>query len=361
MLRRKLSVRELTERFERINAGAVPNRDSDLDNVCLDALVCLESMRDCKSLSLIVDTCKDTTPQKPAEYRESFANKRFGKDCVDLTPYVNVLPIIVDDCNENETRMVIDDDGVALEPDDGKSIAIIRENGKQSETETINEHRESFFQQDNLSLRVSVLKGIAEKISSDEEDVEDSTKRLSKSDSNLSARPTHFVDSSYVETFTENTLTPNHEKLPTLELPHPRELSLSQSDNHLSPETTHDSLCKDPPFIQSLETVLSRRKTEPLPPNELHLTIQESLDVERNYIETLRSGIANYVHQFDIPQSQQMPPIPAKLKGQKYHIFRNIERMLAFHEDVFYPAIKSCGNDVNRIAHKVREFFKVFI
>lgn len=217
------------------------------------------------------------------------------------------------------------------------------------------------------------LKDFDERIAELSEDngrrLETSIKRLSQSDPSLRTRNcsvfNQFQETNILQSI-ESTLARIQNTSTKCASLQPTRRQLSQSVKNVCPGPPL-SPCyvfnrfKDSNCVKSFEAVLSRKQNSvpKLPSNEVLAIIQESQEVEQNYIETLRNGIANYVHQFDLPQSQQVPPIPAKLKGQKYHIFRNIERMLAFHEIIFFPAIRKCENDVFRIAHTVRNFFTV--
>lgn len=85
--------------------------------------------------------------------------------------------------------------------------------------------------------------------------------------------------------------------------------------------------------------------------------IGELLANEQLYIETLGRGIANYCAVFDEPAHR----LPANLRGQKYHIFGNIEGIKRFHEMVFYPSLLRCDADVVMICETFCRFVQVRI
>jgi hypothetical protein len=74
--------------------------------------------------------------------------------------------------------------------------------------------------------------------------------------------------------------------------------------------------------------------------------MEELLQNEEIYVETLRKGIENYVKIFnDSPEE-----LPRKLKGLKYHLFSNIEKIYEFHKNILLPKLKEVGYDLVKIA-----------
>uniref|UniRef100_A0A182P031 DH domain-containing protein n=1 Tax=Anopheles epiroticus TaxID=199890 RepID=A0A182P031_9DIPT len=83
-------------------------------------------------------------------------------------------------------------------------------------------------------------------------------------------------------------------------------------------------------------------------PNDIDIKIsfliEELLDTERNYINTLEKGIATYI---DGVFNEQTPP---ELCGKKYHLFGNLQYIYRFHRNAFLPKLLTAGNDVEHIA-----------
>uniref|UniRef100_A0A182JXU9 DH domain-containing protein n=1 Tax=Anopheles christyi TaxID=43041 RepID=A0A182JXU9_9DIPT len=72
--------------------------------------------------------------------------------------------------------------------------------------------------------------------------------------------------------------------------------------------------------------------------------LQELLANEANYVQTLGRGIENYV---SIMMGKNMPP---GLRGQKYHIFGNIEKIHNLHQNQFLPMLESNRASIAGIA-----------
>lgn len=78
---------------------------------------------------------------------------------------------------------------------------------------------------------------------------------------------------------------------------------------------------------------------------KLSYLIEELLETERNYINTLEKGISTYINNvFDTI------PIPVELVNMKYHLFGNIEYIHQFHKSIFLPKLAVCGKDVAKVA-----------
>lgn len=65
---------------------------------------------------------------------------------------------------------------------------------------------------------------------------------------------------------------------------------------------------------------------------------------EANYVQTLGRGIENYV---SIMAGKNLPP---GLRGQKYHIFGNIEKIHNLHQNQFLPMLESNRASIAGIA-----------
>lgn len=80
--------------------------------------------------------------------------------------------------------------------------------------------------------------------------------------------------------------------------------------------------------------------------------MKELLDNEENYVNTLGKGIEDYVsvmHQKDLPMA---------LRGQRYHIFGNIEKIYQFHREVFLPKLRENRASIAGIAETFIKFIE---
>uniref|UniRef100_A0A8W7Q1A6 DH domain-containing protein n=1 Tax=Anopheles coluzzii TaxID=1518534 RepID=A0A8W7Q1A6_ANOCL len=108
------------------------------------------------------------------------------------------------------------------------------------------------------------------------------------------------------------------------------------------------------PSVDSLDEGVAFRDSPVESPEPHHLPndidikisflIEELLDTERNYINTLEKGIATYI---DAVFTDQTPP---ELCGKKYHLFGNLQYIYRFHRNAFLPRLLTAGNDVELIA-----------
>lgn len=73
--------------------------------------------------------------------------------------------------------------------------------------------------------------------------------------------------------------------------------------------------------------------------------IQELMDNEKFYIDSLKQGIDNYISNFDSHL------LPNSLVGQKRNLFSNIEAIHDFHETKFLPKLLECDFDPELIAN----------
>ncbi|XP_053685913.1 uncharacterized protein LOC128735455 [Sabethes cyaneus] len=72
--------------------------------------------------------------------------------------------------------------------------------------------------------------------------------------------------------------------------------------------------------------------------------IEELLDTERNYINTLEKGISTYINNLF-----NKVPVPKELVNMKYHLFGNIEYIHQFHKSILLPKLCACGDDSGKI------------
>lgn len=83
--------------------------------------------------------------------------------------------------------------------------------------------------------------------------------------------------------------------------------------------------------------------------------LKELIGNEESYIRSLNEGISGYMNNFD------QIDMPSSLRGQKYRVFGNIERIKEFHEKYFYPALAECNLDIVKICNTFCEFIDVCI
>ncbi|XP_052873182.1 uncharacterized protein LOC128278490 [Anopheles cruzii] len=80
--------------------------------------------------------------------------------------------------------------------------------------------------------------------------------------------------------------------------------------------------------------------------------LQELLDNEANYVQTLGRGITNYI---SIMTAKELPP---GLRGQRYHIFGNIEKIHSLHQNQFLPMLQSNRASIQGIAETFIRFLE---
>lgn len=80
--------------------------------------------------------------------------------------------------------------------------------------------------------------------------------------------------------------------------------------------------------------------------------MRELLENEENYVQTLAKGIEDYVG----VMSQK--DLPLGLRGQRYHIFGNIESIYRFHSEKFLPKLRENRSSVQGIAETFIQFIE---
>lgn len=80
--------------------------------------------------------------------------------------------------------------------------------------------------------------------------------------------------------------------------------------------------------------------------------IKELLENEENYVQTLEKGIENYL---GVMNEKDLPPA---LRGQKYHIFGNIESIYEFHKDKFLPKLRENCASIQGVAETFIQFIE---
>lgn len=80
--------------------------------------------------------------------------------------------------------------------------------------------------------------------------------------------------------------------------------------------------------------------------------INELLENEENYVQSLEKGIENYI---SVMKEKDLPP---GLRGQKYHIFGNIENIYDLHKNQFLPKLRENSASIQGVAETFIEFIE---
>ncbi|XP_055621765.1 uncharacterized protein LOC129765450 isoform X2 [Toxorhynchites rutilus septentrionalis] len=80
--------------------------------------------------------------------------------------------------------------------------------------------------------------------------------------------------------------------------------------------------------------------------------MKELLENEENYVQTLRKGIEDYMNVMN------QKDLPLGLKGQRYHIFGNIESIYELHKDKFLPKLRENRASIQGIAETFIKFIE---
>ncbi|XP_055532639.1 uncharacterized protein LOC129722860 isoform X2 [Wyeomyia smithii] len=120
----------------------------------------------------------------------------------------------------------------------------------------------------------------------------------------------------------------------------------SESEASVLSESDDNSTisCKDYRYSHGEESSSIGSKTDVSVKAKTIYLIEELLDTERNYINTLEKGIATYIKNLF-----NKLPIPKELVNMKYHLFGNIEYIHQFHKCVLLPKLCACGEDAGQI------------
>lgn len=81
--------------------------------------------------------------------------------------------------------------------------------------------------------------------------------------------------------------------------------------------------------------------------------IEEIVDFENNFNQTVGKGLKNYLHVSHSESSAYLELI----RNNQFKIFGNIEEIHRFHKDIFYPKLLQCAGDI----HKIFDMFLNFI
>lgn len=82
--------------------------------------------------------------------------------------------------------------------------------------------------------------------------------------------------------------------------------------------------------------------------------LQEMIDKEEAYIDTLKQGIENYVTIFNDEIISDVTDIQSM-------IFGTITCIKDFHELIFFPCLQDCGSDIKLLCEKISKFISVYI
>ncbi|XP_006863706.1 PREDICTED: puratrophin-1 [Chrysochloris asiatica] len=92
--------------------------------------------------------------------------------------------------------------------------------------------------------------------------------------------------------------------------------------------------------------------TMPLPgssdarsPNRLQLVLAEMVATEREYVRALDYTMENYFPELD------RPDVPQGLRGQRAHLFGNLEKLRDFHRHFFLRELEACTRHPPRVAY----------
>lgn len=83
-------------------------------------------------------------------------------------------------------------------------------------------------------------------------------------------------------------------------------------------------------------------------PNKVRYLIQELFQIERNYVQSLKAGVRNFIAPFE---KFVQCSAPQSFDISKLDVFWNIEAILEFHESRFLPTLVACGENLKEIAN----------
>ncbi|CAK6436684.1 unnamed protein product [Pipistrellus nathusii] len=92
-------------------------------------------------------------------------------------------------------------------------------------------------------------------------------------------------------------------------------------------------------------TVLLPGSSDPRSPNRLQLVLAEMVATEREYVRALDYTIENYFPELD------RPDVPQGLRGQRAHLFGNLEKLHDFHCHFFLRELEACTQHPPRVAY----------
>ncbi|XP_008064877.1 puratrophin-1 isoform X2 [Carlito syrichta] len=124
---------------------------------------------------------------------------------------------------------------------------------------------------------------------------------------------------------------------------------LSQSARHCH-HTATIAACHTPEAgggdqPKSSTTIPSPSSSDPRNPNRLQLVLAEMVATEREYVRALEYTMENYFPELD------RPDVPQGLRGQRAHLFGNLEKLRDFHCHFFLRELEACTRHPPRVAY----------
>nr|XP_035970945.1 puratrophin-1 [Halichoerus grypus] len=85
--------------------------------------------------------------------------------------------------------------------------------------------------------------------------------------------------------------------------------------------------------------------SDPRSPSRLQLVLAEMVATEREYVRALDYTVENYFPELD------RPDVPQGLRGQRAHLFGNLEKLRDFHCHFFLRELEACTQHPSRVAY----------
>uniref|UniRef100_A0A8C3VVF9 Pleckstrin homology and RhoGEF domain containing G4 n=1 Tax=Catagonus wagneri TaxID=51154 RepID=A0A8C3VVF9_9CETA len=95
----------------------------------------------------------------------------------------------------------------------------------------------------------------------------------------------------------------------------------------------------------SCPTTLPPASSDPRSPSRLQLVLAEMVATEREYVRALDYTMENYFPELD------RPDVPQGLRGQRAHLFGNLEKLRDFHCHFFLRELEACTQHPPRVAY----------
>nr|XP_035137986.2 puratrophin-1 isoform X10 [Callithrix jacchus] len=96
---------------------------------------------------------------------------------------------------------------------------------------------------------------------------------------------------------------------------------------------------------QASPTVPPPGSSDPGSPNRLQLVLAEMVATEREYVRALEYTMEHYFPELD------RPDVPQGLRGQRTHLFGNLEKLRDFHCHFFLRELEACTRHPPRVAY----------
>ncbi|XP_017394790.1 puratrophin-1 [Cebus imitator] len=96
---------------------------------------------------------------------------------------------------------------------------------------------------------------------------------------------------------------------------------------------------------QASPTVPPPGSSDPRSPNRLQLVLAELVATEREYVRALEYTVVHYFPELD------RPDVPQGLRGQRTHLFGNLEKLRDFHCHFFLRELEACTRHPPRVAY----------